>query len=44
MKPFLAITLFVSLAGMASAEHPKMAHDLDDANPNAAIDVIVQFH
>ena len=39
----LAAVIFLLLAGMAFARHPKLAVDLDNMDPNSNVEVIIQF-
>ena len=42
MRPLKAITLLVLASTLIFAKHPKIARDLDSADPSAMVDVIIQ--
>jgi len=43
MKALRTISLLLLASTLAFAKHPKVADDLDGADPNSTVDVIVQF-
>ena len=43
MKPPLSLSILLLAGSLAYAGHPKLARDLDTADPNSTVNVIVQF-